>query len=115
MAAREKQNVSGHLAHSLHYAICSRSNLFWHFAARAAVAEQLPVRTFSKDVNRAATFVLAIVPFDQVRVNFSNRSESSQLARSHSTAQRAGEYLRKCHIPQSLPQFSRVAFSLSVS
>src|SRR5437016_13368095 len=57
MSAGKKQNISSHRSHAAHYAISPRSDLLRRFAARAAVAEQLPVRTFSQDVNREAAFV----------------------------------------------------------
>src|SRR6266852_386940 len=112
VATREKQNVAGDSAYSLHYAVCPRSNVFWRFAPRAAVAEQLPVRAFCKDVSRVAAFVLAIVPFDQVTVNLGHGSKPSQFARLHGPTQRTGKHLRKCHPVQTLTKLVRIALSV---
>jgi len=57
------------------------------FAPWAAVAEQVPVRAFGKDVSRVAAFVLAVVPFDQVTINLGYGSEPSELARPHAATQ----------------------------
>src|SRR5215831_20381741 len=69
---------------------------------RSAIAEQLPVRAFLKDVNRQATFVFAVVPFDEIGINLSYRSEAGQLARPHDAPQGAGEYLRECQSSETL-------------
>jgi len=112
VATREEQNVAGDPAHSLHYAVFPRSNVFWRFAPWAAVAEQVPVRAFGKDVSRVAAFVLAVVPFDQVTINLGYGSEPSELARPHAATQGTGKYLRKCHPVQPLTAPLRMALSV---
>src|SRR2546425_10478142 len=112
MATREKQNVAGDSAYSVHYAVGPRRNVFWRFAPRAAVAEQLPVRAFGKDVSRAPAFVLAVVPFDQVGVNLGHRPEPSQFAGPHGPTQGARKYRRECHRVQPLTKLSRIALSV---
>src|SRR5437667_2134916 len=109
MSAGKKQNISSHRAPAAHDAISPRSDLLRRFAARAAVAEQLPVRTFSQDVNREAAFVLAIIPFDQVSASFSYGSEPGQRTCPHGALQGAGEHFRKLESAQAFSQPSRIA------
>src|SRR6476660_4264914 len=109
VAAREKQNVSGNFTDALHDTVCPRRNVFWRFAARAAIAEQLPVRAFCKDLSRAAAFVLSIVPLDQVTVSFSLGFEPSKFTRPHGPTQGTGKYHLKCHPVQPLAKLSGIA------
>ena len=102
MAAGKNQNIPGYYAHAADYTISPRCDLLWQFAAGTAIAEQLPVRAFLKDVNRQATFVFAVVPFDEIGINLSHRSEAGQLARPHGAPQGAGEYLRECQSTETL-------------
>src|SRR5690349_3026670 len=46
MPAREEQNVSQSAADPLHDPVCARTDLLWRLAARTAVAEEFPPRTF---------------------------------------------------------------------
>src|SRR6266567_2460281 len=49
VSAGKQQYVSSDTADTLDHAVRPRADLFWRFASRSAVAEQLPVWTFSKD------------------------------------------------------------------
>jgi len=108
MSAGKEQNIARHDPCAAYYAIGSGCDLLWRFATRAAVAEQLPVRTFSKNVWCKATFVLTVVPLDEVTVDFSYGLESGELASPHGSPQRTGEYFRERQPSQSLAQPSRI-------
>src|ERR1043166_2971861 len=73
MAAGKKQDISRYRLYTLHDAISARGDLLWRFAARTTIAEQLPVRTFRADLGRASAFIFAVVPFNEVAVDFRRR------------------------------------------
>src|SRR5262249_29709332 len=60
-------------------------------AARAAVAEQLPVGVLLADVGGTPPFILAVVPFDQFRIDHRRRAEAGQLAGPPGALPGAGE------------------------
>src|SRR4030095_8967161 len=111
MSARKKQHISRHSAHAPHHPIRSGRGFGWRFPSRSAVAEQFPVRALPMNVGTIATLVIAIVPFDQVAVDFSDSSKASQLARAPGTLQRAGKYLRKSQSTQPFLESSRIALA----
>jgi hypothetical protein len=75
--ARKKQDVSADLAYAAYNAIGAACYLLHRFTPRATVSEQLPVRVFRADLRRAQPFILTVVPFNQIGVNFSDGSEAS--------------------------------------
>ena len=70
MPARKNQHVAFNGSDSAHYAVGARADLVGQFSSRTAFAEQLPVRALRVDFSRAAILILAVVPFDQVGVDF---------------------------------------------
>src|SRR5437867_8467606 len=81
MPAREEQDVSPRFPHAAHHAVGPGADLVWRLAARAAVAEELPVGTLGVNLGAGASLILPVVPFDQILVDLGSRPESSQLAR----------------------------------
>ena len=55
------------------------------------------------------TFIIAIVPFDQIRVDFSDSSKASQLARAPGALQRARKHLGKTQSAQPFHEAARIA------
>src|SRR5438874_2506798 len=100
MPAGEKQHVTFDTARAFHRAVRPRANLFWRFPSGAAIPKQLPIRALPVNVSGKATLILAIVPFEQVPVDFSYRSKSRQLAGPHRALQRAGKHLGESHSAQ---------------
>src|SRR5437870_656727 len=100
MRARKDQHITLDSAHAFHHAVCPRADLVRRFSSGAAIAKQLPVRALPVDVSGKATLILAIVPFEQVTVDFSHCSKAGQLAGSSGTLQRAGKYLGESHSTQ---------------
>src|SRR5438045_8810751 len=66
MPTRENQHIAVDGAHSTHNAIGPRANLARQFSTGTAIAKQLPVGTLLMDIDRSATFVIPVVPFDQI-------------------------------------------------
>jgi hypothetical protein len=96
-----------------------RADRFWTSAARgvkrrrsrAAVAEQLPVRALRVDLGRAAALILAVVPFDQIGVDFGHGTKAGQIAGADRALQGTGEDLGKGQSPQPLAEGAGVAFA----
>ena len=80
------------------------AHLLRRFASRAAVAEKFPIGTFRTNLSRTASFVLAIVPFDQVLINVSDWFEAGQFTGPGRTLQGTGQHQGK---RQSLEPFTK--------
>src|SRR5260370_24454707 len=104
VSAGKEQYISRNREHTLNYTVCPLADLCWRFASRGAVAEQLPVWTFCKNLGRTQPLILTVVPFHKVRIGFGRSSKPSQFASSGRTPQRAGKYLGKWH---ALKTFSK--------
>ncbi len=111
MAAGENQHVTLDRARAFHRAVCPRANLVRRFPSRAAITKQLPIRALPVDVSGKATLILAIVPFEQVTVDFSHSSKASQLAGPGGTLQRAGKHPGESHSTQSFLEPARIALA----
>src|SRR5260370_5226885 len=101
VSAGKEQYISRNREHTLNYTVCPLADLRWRFASRRAVAEQLPVWTFCKNLGRTQPLILTVVPFHQVRIGFGHISKPSKFASSGSTLQRAGKYLVTCPTPHT--------------
>src|SRR5262245_47306132 len=102
MPAGKKQHISRHRAQAVHYAIGARGGLGWRFPSRSAVAEQFPAGALRPDLGSAASLIFTIVPFDQILVDFSHGSKTSQLTGAPGTLQRAGKHLGKSQYKQPI-------------
>src|SRR5215470_10363476 len=78
MPAGKKQHISLHRAQATHDAIGPRCGLGWRFPSWSAVAEQFPAGALAVDVDSTTTLVITIVPFEQILVDFSHSSKTSQ-------------------------------------
>src|SRR5437870_9673353 len=80
MRAGKNQHVAFDSAHPFHNSVCAHSNFVRRFPTRAAIAKELPIRTLLVNISAEAALIVAVVPFEQVPINFSHRSKTSQLA-----------------------------------
>src|SRR5436190_23174576 len=76
-----------------------------------AVAEQFPIGALRPDFGSAVPLILTIVPFDQIRVDFSDSSKASQLARAPGALQRARKHLGKTQSAQPFLEAARIALA----
>src|SRR5215510_9536498 len=111
MPAGKKQHISRYRAQAVHYAIGPRGGLGWRFPSRSAVAEQFPAGALRPDLGSAASLIFTIVPFDQILVDFSHGSKTSQLTGAPGTLQRAGKHLGKSQSTQPILEPSRIALA----
>src|SRR4029453_6346350 len=111
MPAGEEYHISRNHAHAAYHAIGPRRGFSWRFPSRSAVAEQFPVGALRPALGGAAPLVIAIVPFDQILVDFSHSSKTSQLTGAPGTLQWAGKHLGKSQSTQPILQPTRIAFA----
>jgi hypothetical protein len=93
MTARKKQHVSFYSTHPADNEISPRAHLVGRFASGAPVSEQLPIRSFRMDFGRAATFILAVVPFEQIAIYIGCGAEAGQLTGPSCALQGTGKNL----------------------
>src|SRR5262245_23551212 len=109
MAAGKNQNVPVNGAQAAHHPVGPRAYLIRRFSAGTTVAEQLPTGTLRKDIGRTTAFILAVVPFVQITIDFRDGSEASQLAGPARALQRTGEDLGESQSFQTLSKPPGVA------
>src|SRR5580704_15261033 len=80
MAAGKKEHGSLDGSHPAHYPARARAYLVGRFASWAPVAEKLPVRAQGVNLGRRTTFIFAVIPFDQVGIDFGLRAKTGELA-----------------------------------
>src|SRR5271169_973314 len=95
MPARKNQHVAFDRAHPAHDAVGPRAYLARRLSSGAAVTEELPVRALRMDLSRAAALVLAVIPFDQVGVDFGRGAKAGQFASPRRALQGTGVDLCK--------------------
>src|SRR5689334_10317893 len=100
MAARKEQHVASDGAYALDDDVGTHADLGRCFAAGTAVHEQVPVGSLGTNLGGTESFVLSVVPLEQVRVEFGNGLEAGQFASSCRTLQGAREYLGEREVPQ---------------
>jgi hypothetical protein len=111
MPTRKNQHIALDRAHPTHNVIGPRANMIRQFSTGTAIAEQLPVGTLLVDLDRSATFVIPVVPFDQIGVQFSYGSEAGQFARASSPLQGTRKDLRKGESYQPFAKTAGVLFA----
>src|SRR5436309_13314311 len=97
-------------ARPLDHRIGASRDLIWRFTSRAAVTEELPIRAIRADFSRTQAFVGAIVPFAQIRIDFSDRPESRELARARRALQRARKDLGERETLEPFSKSAGIAF-----
>src|SRR5262245_15412437 len=111
MATRKQQHVAVNRPNLTNYMIRPAANLLWRLSPRTAVAKQVPVRPLLVNVHRAATFILAVVPFQQTSIYLRLFPESSQFAGAHRALQRTCEHRCECQPSQSLAKAASISFA----
>src|SRR6266404_6728648 len=111
MGARKHQDVTLDGPYTIDDTVGARAHLVRGLASGTAVAEQIPIRALLQDLDSAAAFILAIVPFDQIRIGFGLLADTSQLASPDGALQRAGEDLCKAQPAQPRPERPGIGFA----
>src|SRR5439155_25823917 len=109
---REEQHVPSDCPHPAYHPVGPRSDLVRRLPSRTAVAEQLPVGALGANVGARATLVRAVVPFQEVGLDFRRRAEASQLARSDRPLQGAREHRGERQSLEPLSEPDGLGFAL---
>src|SRR5262245_13593467 len=111
MPAGKKQHVPLHCVQAVHDTVSPCRSLGRRFPSWAAIAEQFPAGTLRPDLGGAPPLILAVVPLDQIRINFSHSPEAGQLAGPGRALQGTGIYPGELQAAQSFPELTGVAFA----
>jgi hypothetical protein len=111
MSTGEQQNIPWFGSHFFNDSIGSIRDLLWRFTTRAAVTEDLPSRAFCPDLDGSATFVLAIVPFDEIAINLSDGSEACDLTGAAGALQWTGKDPGDGQFPKAPSKPASVVFT----
>src|SRR5262245_7183785 len=111
VAARENEDVTFESAHPADRAIGPRADLLRRFSVGTAVTKQFPVRIAYMYFRRSKSFVITVVPFNQIRICFGLCTEPGQFARARRTPQRARETFRETVLRESLTEALSVSFA----
>src|SRR5262245_57297616 len=109
MSAGKKQYVPLHRARAFDRAVCPCPDLVRRFPSGASITKKLPLGALLMAISGEAALVLAVVPFEQVPVDFGHSSKARQLAGSGSALQRAGKHLGESHSAQPFLKPARIA------
>ncbi len=112
VSAGKKEYVGSNCADTPHHAVRPFAYLCRRFATWAAVPEQLPVWTLSKNLGQEQPLVFPVVPFHEVGIRLRHGAEPRQFTGSRCTLQRAGKYLCELQAFEPFPKAPRVAFTL---
>jgi hypothetical protein len=93
MSTRKNQHIAFDHAYAIDNTIGSRTNLLRRFPVGATVAKQLPAGTPRTNLRRSKTFVIAIIPFDQIAIVLCYCAESGQFTRPNGALRRTRENL----------------------
>jgi len=91
MAAREEEYGAINGSDAIDHAGGAGSDFAERFAARESIAEHFPIRAPGVNVRRPEALILAVVPLDEVAIDFGARGEARELAGPAGALQRAGE------------------------
>jgi hypothetical protein len=104
MPTCEKQYIARDRSYPAYDSVCAGTDFFRSFAAGAAVTEKVPVGALRSNLCSAPPFVLAIVPFDKVRIHFGHRAKTRELTRPPGALQRTGVHLCQSDPLETFPQ-----------
>src|SRR5262245_26494037 len=111
MPARKQEHIAVDLTQALDHRVGPRRHLIRRFAAGAAMDEKVPVRTLLTDLGRAQTFVLAVIPFEQIRIELGDVLVSGERAGAGSTLQWARVDLDERQPPEPFAEPACVLFT----
>ena len=82
LAVCEEGDVASQRPQTGNQPVSAFGYLRWRFAARASVPKNVPIRPLGPDLGRAPSLVVAIVPLDRIRFDFSGIIQSGKRTRS---------------------------------
>src|SRR5215471_18440546 len=79
VSAGKQKDRALNCSNPVHDAVRPRRYLVKRFPARESITEHLPTRTLRLNVRGAETFVLAVVPFNQVTIHFRSWRKAGEI------------------------------------
>src|SRR3954468_3428434 len=95
MSMRKCDDVPINGANAREHTVDARLNLFRAFPAGSAVFENLPSRPLRQNLLSRRSFVFAIIPFHQIRLEVSLRRKAGQFTRFPGALERTRQNKRK--------------------
>src|SRR5262245_7547393 len=111
MSAGEQQHVSTHSPQAAHGPVSPGDDLGRRFPSRAAVAEQLPVGALCPNIGRPPSLILAVVPFQQIGIDFGDGPKAGQFTCPAGALQGTGKDLGERQSLQALLKPGGVALA----
>jgi hypothetical protein len=108
---RKNQHIPSNPTDSTYHPVRPCGDLIRRFTSRAAVAKQLPSGPLRENIRRAESLILAVVPFDQIAIDFVRPSEARQFACADRTLQGARKHFGESEPPELLPKAAGVALA----
>jgi hypothetical protein len=112
LAVREERDFSVQLSKMRYQPVGTLGNLSGRFTSGATIAKDIPIRSALANVYRAPPFVIAIVPFGQVRFDFSALTQSNQRTRPLCPPTWAAEHMDEFCATQSFSKLARFLFAV---
>src|SRR5215831_6278104 len=100
----KERNVLSDGAHAFNNRVNPSSDVLRALPTRAAVREDHPARRRCADLLRCQALIVAIVPFDEIVIDFGPLAETGQHAGLAGTGEGACKNSRKCHLRQNRRQ-----------
>src|SRR5262245_9982434 len=109
VAVSKQRCIALQRTQSRDHTIDASANLLGSFAARtAAIAEDRPSRAVSVNLLRRQSFVRAVVPLHQIRIDLGTRSQARHLTGLPRSSQRTRQHQLEIRRGQLRPQQSRL-------
>ena len=112
VAAGKDQHIALDTAQTVDHSIRSITDLSQRLAAGAAITKKLPSGSGLLNLGCPQTFVISVVPFDQVRIHFRDCFEARKFAGQVCSFQSASQYLSECSPCQNRTQVPGFLFAL---
>jgi hypothetical protein len=112
LTVRKKGDFSVQLSKVRYESVGAVGNLSGRFTTGATVAEDIPVGSDLANVHRASSFIITVVPFGEVRLDFSALNQSSQCTSPLCPPTRAAEHMDEFGAAQSFSKVSRFLFPM---
>jgi len=94
------------------HAVGALGNLLHRLALRAAVLKHIPTRARGVNLGARPAFIIAVIPFMEIRVHLRHTAEAGQFAGAPGPLERAGEDPGERESLQDFPELRRAAFAL---
>jgi len=111
MSARKNQYIAVDRPGTPDHTISAGANLLRRFSVGTTIAKQVPIRSLRMNLRCSQAFVIAVVPFHQIRIDLGYGSKARQFTSSNSAQPRTRKYLSEIESIQPFPETQGIAFA----